>query len=529
MQTQLTTQRGAWQGAGWCASLPAGAAGPKRCRRSTHAGLSQRRRRRPGGLHQPASGAAFPLHFEFPIAPADRARVPAPPGRANTPPPRLAAAPPGGSSDGQGRAAGRAEGQEASVEAAGGGRAHCQRQARLPVQGRRVRCERGRDYAPRRPPGGVGQGRRRRRSPLPAKRWPSGRLVWLPSCAVRRSGMRVVHHGRSPHAHTAAGWRAAAPAQPRAAGRPNRRRRPGVARSVRLTLAAACGPRLPQLLEDHRGEDISELFMGGGSAGHEHSKARPGAARSRALPLPLCAPPAAMLGGALLSAWRSAAWPLAALPWLPLPAAARAAPPAAPALPSAPADQPAAPLPLRLRLRRARARCLRTTAWAGWRASSRRSRWVLRAGNVCGSRWVLPSCPPTSRRCPGTARCGVPLLGPALRVPRPLLPGRPPGLQEDLSGLVDESKPLLPQVRQAAAAAPSGLLLPVPVPVPAWRNFAAARLAAAAVPGASCWCAACIIVRLTLPGGEAGPRPPRRCCCCSIGVCLPCCRLSAGW
>jgi dihydroceramide fatty acyl 2-hydroxylase len=27
-----------------------------------------------------------------------------------------------------------------------------------------------------------------------------------------------------------------------------------------------------QLLEDHRGEDISELFMGGGSAGHEHSK-----------------------------------------------------------------------------------------------------------------------------------------------------------------------------------------------------------------------------------------------------------------
>lgn len=29
-----------------------------------------------------------------------------------------------------------------------------------------------------------------------------------------------------------------------------------------------------QLLDDHRGEDISELFMGGGSAGHQHSKAR---------------------------------------------------------------------------------------------------------------------------------------------------------------------------------------------------------------------------------------------------------------
>lgn len=32
----------------------------------------------------------------------------------------------------------------------------------------------------------------------------------------------------------------------------------------------------PQLLEDHRGEDISELFMGGGSAGHAHSKASTG-------------------------------------------------------------------------------------------------------------------------------------------------------------------------------------------------------------------------------------------------------------
>lgn len=29
---------------------------------------------------------------------------------------------------------------------------------------------------------------------------------------------------------------------------------------------------LPQLLEDHRGEDITELFQGGGSDGHAHSR-----------------------------------------------------------------------------------------------------------------------------------------------------------------------------------------------------------------------------------------------------------------
>ena len=67
----------------------------------------------------------------------------------------------------QGRAA-CTEGQEAGVEQGRSGAAHSQRQARLPVQGRRLRCERGRDYAPWRPPGGDA----RRRHPPPQHRAP---------------------------------------------------------------------------------------------------------------------------------------------------------------------------------------------------------------------------------------------------------------------------------------------------------------------------------------------------------------------
>lgn len=205
---------------------------------------------------------------------------------------------------------------------------------------------------------------------------------------------------------TSRGHRLAGPPAPPPLGRPNRRRRVGSRLGLRPTCVAPssldspCLPACPQLLEEHRGQDITEAFSGGGSMGHLHSKVREGRGRGELEGAPVGGGGWSWLPG---SRWL-AGWLAAAV--------------------HVHGRQPLAAGSLTLSHHtplhsthwpRARGRCWRTTAWGGSRGTSRRSartcrRWSTRACRCC-RRWGAGLGGGRTRATAAAACCCCPRAG----------------------------------------------------------------------------------------------------------------------